>query len=298
MKTDEMGGAAAVIIGAALWGIIGFFSRSLNAVGLDSIQVTFIRCFLTAAVLLAVLFVLDRDRLRIDPRDIWMFLGTGILSIVFFNICYFTTLRDLSISMATILLYTAPCMVMVMSVLIFKEKLTRSKVLALVSAFIGCMFVTGIIGGIGDISAIGILLGLGSGFGYALYSIFGKFAGRKYHASTVTVYTFLIAALCLFPFCGFGDIVSLAVSDTSVLINMLALGILVTLIPYFLYTYGLEHMDAGKASVLAFVEPMVATLMGVVYYHEPMTVISAAGIGLILLSVILLNRREHGSASE
>lgn len=291
MDVDDMRAVAAVLSAASLWGVIGYFSRSLNAAGLDSVQVTAVRCMITAVVLTAVLLITDRRKLRIDPRDIWMFIGTGLLSIVFFNVCYFTTLQMLSLSMASVLLYTAPCMVMVMSVLFFGERLTGSKLLALAAAFVGCMLVTGIVGGVGDVTAAGILIGLGSGFGYALYSIFGKVAGRKYHPSTVTVYTFIVASLCLVPFCGMGEIVSLALSDTHALMDMLALGVLITLVPYFLYTYGLEHMEAGRASVLAFAEPMVAVLLGVFYYHETLTAAAAAGVFLILVSIILLNRR-------
>jgi len=70
---------------------------------------------------------------------------------------------------------------------------------------------------------------------------------------------------------------------------MLALGILITLIPYFLYTYGLNRMDAGKAAVLAFVEPMVATVVGFVLFGEELGIVEAVGIALILASVVLLN---------
>ena len=70
---------------------------------------------------------------------------------------------------------------------------------------------------------------------------------------------------------------------------MLGLGILITLIPYFLYAKGLKGMDAGKASVIAFIEPMVATIAGIAIYGEMLTFSNCLGIFLILVSVILLN---------
>ena len=76
---------------------------------------------------------------------------------------------------------------------------------------------------------------------------------------------------------------------------MLALGILVTLVPYFLYTYGLNRMDAGKAAVLAFVEPMVATVVGFALFGETVGPAEAVGIALILASVVLLNSGSEGS---
>ena len=71
---------------------------------------------------------------------------------------------------------------------------------------------------------------------------------------------------------------------------MVALGILCTLIPYVLYTWGLERMDPGKVSVLAFVEPMVATVMGFAVFGEAVDPSGLLGIALILVSVVLLSR--------
>lgn len=96
-----------------------------------------------------------------------------------FTYCYFRTMQTTSLSVAAVLLYTAPIMVTIMSVPLFKEKLTASKVAACVLAFTGCIFVTGLLGNAQAVSASGILTGLLSGFGYALYSIFGRFCAES-----------------------------------------------------------------------------------------------------------------------
>ena len=278
-----------IVAAASLWGVIGVFSRELNAVGLTSLQITEVRCFITAAMMAAILSVYDRKLLRIDPRDIWMFIGTGFLSIVIFNILYFETAELVSLSMTAVLLYTAPCFVMILSVLIFKEVLTIQKILALMFAFIGCVLTAGLIGGSDAFNMKGFLLGLGSGISYSLYSIFGKFALRKYHPMTMTMYTFLVASLCILPFSDPAGIIGIAASSANGTMYMLGLGILITLIPYFLYAKGLKGMDAGKASVIAFIEPMVATIAGIAIYGEMLTFSNCLGIFLILVSVILLN---------
>lgn len=79
-----------------------------------------------------------------------MFLGTGLCSIVFFNICYFTAIQLTTLSMAAILLYTAPSIVMVLSILLFKEAFTPVKALCLVLAFAGCVLVSGL--GVGKVN--------------------------------------------------------------------------------------------------------------------------------------------------
>ncbi len=277
-----------IVVAGALWGVIGLFSRALNDAGLDSFQVTETRCLITAIGVAAILLVTHRDYLRIELKDLWMFFGTGVCSIVLFNVLYFQTAQLVSLSMTAVLLYTAPCFVLIFSVILFHERLTARKVAALVFAFLGCVLTAGIIGS-GGFNMLGFAMGLGSGFGYSLYTIFGKFALKKYHAFTVTFYTFLVAGLALLPFCAPWHIVEAAAEVDGAIWYMLGLGILITLIPYFLYTEGLRGLDAGVASVIAFIEPMVATIAGFIVYGEEVTAISLLGILMILFSIMLLN---------
>ena len=289
MANARMASVLMVVTAGTLWGTIGLFSRALNDAGLDSFQVTEARCMITAIGLLLILGAWKRDLLKISLKDSWMFVGTGICSIIVFNILYFQTAQLVSLSMTAVLLYTAPCFVLIFSVIIFHEKLTAQKLAALVFAFVGCVFTAGIIGGSDDFNMMGFVMGIGSGISYSLYSIFGKFALKKYHALTVTFYTFLFAGVALLPFCAPWHIIEVAARVDEGLWYMLGLGIMITLIPYFLYTQGLRGLDAGVASVIAFIEPMVATIAGFIVYNEGVTFFSLLGIVMILFSVILLN---------
>ena len=287
-KLSETRAAVAMILIAATgWGVIGAFSRPLTAAGLSAFQVTFIRSAITLAGMGALLAVKDRALFRIRWRDIWMFLGTGLISIVFFNVCYFLTIDRTTLSTASILLYTAPCFVMLMSALFFRERITAQKLAALVLAFAGCMLVSGFAGG--EISAAALLTGVGSGLGYASYSIFGKVALRKYDTFTLIFYTFLVSTVGLLPFARPAGIAAALTSGAGSLFSALGLGLISTFMPYILYTSGLRSVEAGKASVLAFVEPMVATLAGVVLFGEALSLKAVAGIALIFVAIVLLN---------
>lgn len=135
-----------VIIAGICWGIIGVFTRRMSSAGFDSIQVTFLRNLVAALELFIVVIIKDKSSLKISLRDIWMFLGTGICSIAFFNVCYFKAIELTGLSIAAVLLYTAPAMVVVMSCIFFREKMNVRKIIALLLAFGGCIFTTGIIG--------------------------------------------------------------------------------------------------------------------------------------------------------
>ena len=280
---------AAIVIGASFWGVIGVFSRELNDRGLDSLQVTEVRCIVTAVALALILLIYDKKLLKIDPKDIWMFFGTGVIGIISFNVLYFEAAEIVTLSMTSVLLYTAPFFVVILSAIIFREKLTGQKGLSLVFAFAGCLLISGVIGSEQGFNAEGFLLGLGSGVGYALYTIFSKFALKKYHPFTLTFYTFFVAGICLIPFCNIPYMADVAINVDGALMWMLALGLLITTLPYFLYNFGLKGLDAGVASVMAFIEPMVATIAGFVIYNEAPTVFNLLGIAMILTAVILLN---------
>ena len=278
-----------ILTAAVCWGLIGLSTRTLSAIGLSSFQICAIRCILSGAGLSAFLGIFSPATLKIAPRDLWMFFGTGVCSIVFFNVCYFTTIELTTLSAAAILLYTAPIFVMLMSALFFREKITPQKLAALLLALGGCGFVTGVFAGDAGITPIGILTGIGSGFGYALYSIFGRAALAKYSSLTVTTYTFIVAGVCALPFCGAAEIVRTAAAQPSAILYILFLAVISTVVPYLLYTAGLRHTEPGKASVMASVEPVVASAVGILVYHEPLTFSSAVGALLVLASVVLLN---------
>lgn len=282
--------APLLVVGAGIcWGIIGLFSRQLAIVGFSPIQITFGRSAVTAVVMLLSMLYQSPRSLAVSVRDSWMFLGTGLCSIVFFNVCYFTAMEWTTLSMAAILLYTAPSIVMILSVILFKEAFTPVKAACLVLSFVGCVLVSGL--GVGTVNGIGILAGLGAGLGYALYSIFGRYALAKYSPLTVTTWTFLIASIGLAGWAHLPAMATACLAVPAAGILFLCLGLISTALPFCLYTTALNHMEAGKASILASVEPLTSTIIGITVFHETLSVLNACGILCILGAVMLLNKR-------
>ena len=193
---------------------------------------------------------------------------------------------------AAVLLYTAPVFVVLMSAPLFGEKLSRRKLLAALVAFMGCAFVSGVVGGAGRLSFTGILFGLGSGIGYALYSIFGRYAlERGYGSATISFYTFVFALIPTFLLADTGSAVSALTGSLGQFAFLSVLILMVTLAPYLLYTKGLQGLENGTASILASIEPVVATLVGLVIYSEKLGIWNILGIVLVLFSILLINRR-------
>ncbi|NYE04745.1 drug/metabolite transporter (DMT)-like permease [Bacillus niacini] len=285
----KIGPIMMIAVSATLWGIIAIFVRKLALLGFTSMEIVTLRV-VTAVLLLGIIGITKYPgQMKIRFVDSKYFIGTGIFSIVLFNWCYFTAINQMSLSFAVILLYTAPTFVVVLSYLFLKENMDSRKIISVIGTLIGCALIVGVsFNDSPTINLVGILTGLGAGFGYALYTIFGKFALVKYRPFTVTFYTFLVAAVTLLLFTDLIEKRSMLVSG-EVIIYGVSLGLFPTVIAYLLYTKGLEKMESSKASIIATVEPVAATLLSVFLYKENFGMLQFVGTVIILLSVILIN---------
>lgn len=284
-----------VLLAGILWGTMGIYVRRLNALGFTTMEIVAVRSVVTAVLLLCILFFYNKEMLKIRLKDIWCFAGTGILSIVFFNYCYFKAITMTSLSVAAVLLYTAPAIVMVLSAFLFREKITIVKMISLAATFAGCVFVTGLADGAKSLNVAGILAGLGAGFGYALYSIFSRYAiERGYHSLTISFYTFVFASVGVLPLADINIIYDACVKDLGIAGFYLVFALVSTVAPYILYTLGLTGLENSKASIIASIEPVTATVLGIVLFHEKMTIHNVIGILLVLGAIVIcnLNSRE------
>lgn len=283
-----------VTLAGILWGAMGLFVRKFNTFGVEAMSVVFIRSLFTAIIAALVCLVYDRRLLKIRFRDVWIFAGMGVLSIVFFNYCYFTAINLMSLSAAAILLYTSPVFVSVFSALFFKERITGKRVISIILSIAGLAFVTGIIGGGTAVTYSGILYGIGSAIGYALYSIFNRAAiNRGYGALTTIFYGFSFSAICSAFLADFNSIGKMISTDPSMLPYSVLFSLMISVLPYFLYAIGLKGMENSKAAVIASIEPVSASLIGLFVFHEAPTVLAVFGIILVLLSIVMsidLNR--------
>lgn len=332
-----------VILAAIFWGILVVFVRTFGQAEFESMEIVTLRVYSSAVFAWIFLMIFEkRSQQKSTPkppsvagtkqqlhdpdhinntlissntegpintpihfriRDSWCFVGTGLISIVFFSYCYFRNVEESSAAVASILMYTSPIFVTLLSAVFFKEKITKTKLLALLLAIVGCALVSGvagsielaspfsITGGIGNTTPLGIALGLGSGIGYALYSIFGRFALNKgYSPFMVTAMTFTFACVGVLPFINITQLCERLISEPGYIILALAMGLFGSCTPFALYTVGLKHMEAGKAAILATLEPIVTALVGTFLYKEPIDLFIIIGIFMVLVAGILCSQ--------
>ncbi len=269
---------------AVLWGTLGVAVRSLLASGLSPLQAAAWRASGAFAVLLIYCLLVNRPALRVRRRDLPLLAAFGAVSVAGFMTIYFMAIDLTTIATAAVLMYTAPAWVVILARAFYGEAMTPMKTAAVGFTFAGCALVVGAFGpGALRLSTPGLMAGLGAGLTYALYSIFGKAALRRHSPLTTVVFTLGFGAVFLIAASG-----GLPVVRTAILPVLAYVVAAPTCAAYLLYIAGLRQIEAGRASVVATLEPVVAALAGTLLLREPMSAAQWGGAALVLGGVILV----------
>ena len=289
-KTKGKKAAVLVIASAMLWGTYGSFLTAITARGMNANVVNFLRFASTSLPILAYLLIKDRAALRVKRRDLWLFAANGLASILFFTACYAAAIRETKIATAAALLYTAPAIVLLLSALLFSEKLTPRKIVCVLLSVLGCALVSGLGSGGAALNLRGLLLGLGAGLGYALYSIFSRLIQQKgYSTYTNVCWTFLIAAAAYLAIAlGDGTAAQIVGLPGAALLSVVC-GLFTGLLAYLLYTAGLRELEPSRAAQLATIEPVFAALLGAVLFSQRLSLPELLGVALVVAAVVGMN---------
>lgn len=276
-----------IISGAAFWGVMGVFSRAVESLGYTTLETSAWRIVWAAVIMSVLMLIKDKSVFKVKIRDLPLLAVIGVISIFAMSVFYLGAISSASLSVAAILLYTAPFFVTAASAVIYKEKITVRTSCALIIAFLGCVLIAGIGG---HVTALGLFYGIMAGITYASYSILGKKALEKYSPYTVTVWAFIFAALAALIAVRPGAVIQKTMgADSHALLITFLMGLFTAVIPFLLYTSGLKNTEAGKASIMATAEPMVATIAGLIAFGEIPGMVSVVGIFLVVFAIALLN---------
>lgn len=284
------------LIAGIFWGSVPIFVRILTAFGMDDWTILFTRVAVATIIMAVFLLIKDRNLLKIHLRDMWLFAGSGIIAMLGLNYCYTESINALSVSLAAVLLSLSPVFVMIFAAILFHERITRLKVICTFFAMVGCFLVSGILeSGAMKWSVYGIIIGVLSAVFYALYSIFSKIAmQRQYNVFTITFYSMLVMAIVLLPLTDW-DITATYVAAAPVknTLFMIAHALCCIILPYVLFTWSLNYVDAGKAAILAAGgEPSAAMLFGVIFFNEIPSILGIIGLIITIIAISILCKPE------
>ena len=293
--SEEAKGYIMVFFAGILWGTIGIFSNLMSGIGVSPSITSFMRLFMGSIIILPIVLGVGGYKiLKIDKESFFHCLLLGVFSQALFNYCYNTAIVKVGVSTAAVLLYTSPIFVCIMSVIFFKEDMVKRKIVALILNICGCfLVVTG--GNIStlDISFLGVFLGVSSGFLYSLVTIIGKIASDKVHPFVIVFYSFLFGWISL------GIIVKpleqiAAHSSTEFWLYSFGFGLIPTVGSYLLYMGGLsKDLEISRVPVIASVETVAASLIGVFIFKENLGIVNTLGIVILILSIAIMNSKDR-----
>ncbi|MBQ9045565.1 MAG: DMT family transporter [Oscillospiraceae bacterium] len=287
---SERTGAGLILGAGILWGTIGLFVKQLNACGASPELTSFLRVAL-AGVIMAVLGVCKKGFgcFRIGKKSLLACALLGVICHGVYNVLRSIAILRAGVAVSTVLLNVAPVVTLLCSASLFGERLTAEKYAAVTLCICGCVLasVSGDLSAV-SVSVIGLLCALVSGVCYGMTAIFGKLAGDGEDPITISIYSYLFAAvflgLWLRPWNG------LPAVSRSVLTWSALYALLPTALGYLLYYRGVQLIrNSGKVPVIASVETVVAVVLGAAVYGETISAMRLGGITLVLCAIIMMN---------
>lgn len=284
------------VLSGIMFGSVGVFVRTLSSFGFDNKTIIFARVVFAAIIMLLLILTQDKSLLKIKLKDVPIFIGTGIIGMLGVNVFYNEAIAHTTLAVAAVLLSVAPITVVILAAFIFKEKITKRKVLCMFFAILGCILATGLLEESVNISTYGVVVGVVSALFYAFYSIFSRVASNKgYGTYTIIFYSVAFITIVMVPFADFQVLGNFAMENPGT--NVLFLffhSICATVLPYVFLTLGVKHMEAGIASILSSgTEPVAAVLFGLLFYREMPTILMIAGLIVTIAALAFLCKPEN-----
>lgn len=278
-----------VFIAGSLWGTIGLFVKLMSRFGSSPAYTSFVRLLIGCILLIILTLIFDGAKgFIVSKRTLISCFLMGVVCQGIYNVFYSMSVTKNGMAMASVLLYTSPVFTSLTAMLFFKERLTGKKWLALFINIFGCVLTaTGGQFSLEGIAFSGILVGIGAGFTYAMSAIFGRLATDDQASPyAIAAYNFL-----------FGSGFLLLTRPWTTVENpwnfkILFVGTLFALIPtalaYIFYFKGLAKItQSSKVMVVASIELVIATIIGMVVFQEAVGLSNVVGIVFVLLSIIL-----------
>ncbi len=274
-------GILLVLLAALCWAFIGPVGRYCLGHGASPLEVAFWRAVFGAAFFW--LHGLRHGLVRVPARTGLAFALFGTVGIGGLFGAYLIAVQQAGAALASVLLYTAPAWVAVLSRLIYRERLRPIQItavtLAVGGAGLACLSGGGLPQGA---SVYGMLMGLASGLAYSAHYIFGAYYLRSYSPVSLYCWALPAGALLLFPFADF------TAQPASSWLALVVMGAICTYGAYRSYGEGLKRLPPTTASVLATLEPVLASLLAWWWWGEFFSPFGWIGAAMVVAAVLLI----------
>lgn len=285
------GGRSWLSYGMYVLSMLIFGSNGLLAahISLPSSQVVLLRTLLGGAVLSALVLLrggFDRAAVRAELAS--LLLGGAALGANW--VALFGAYRLLNVSLATLIYYVGPMLILLLSPLLFREKLGGAKIAALCLVAVGLVCISGSIA-LGGLSTAGLAVALASALLYAALIVFNKRITRTGGLQTAAIELDVAFVVVLLYVLLTGGLQRPQVSDLPFIA---VIGLVNTGLAYFLYFSGLQKLSGQSVALISYVDPVSALLFSALLLGEMLTPLQMVGAVLILGGAMFGELRRGG----
>ena len=204
---------------------------------------------------------------------------------------YNVSVERVPISVATVLMFTNPIWVSIFGAVVFKDKMTKKKVLVICMCIVGCICISDVMStGGANLDVIGIAAGLINGMTFAMQIIIPRFFEGKYSKDAILVYGFISSTVVLSFFTDFSNIAAAVTGPNSMVViaNMLAISVLSTFIASTFYVKSTEYIETQVTSILVSLEPILGSIFAFFIFGETMSQTQLLGAAIVILAACIL----------
>ncbi len=289
-------GYGLVLLAVLFWASIGVVGKALYRMGVDPVGAATLRVLLAWAIT-ALWLSSRKGGFRVPLRKIPGLVLYGAVAVALNYLCYLYALEFIGVTPAIVLVYTHPVAVAILSRALFRESLGRRKVLSLFLTLVGVFLVAqGYDPARFRVNLPGVLLALGTSGGITFYNLWGKRLVRDLDPWTVLFWGFAVGGLLLGVFRGlvFRGPWGYPPRAWGLL---LFLALFPSVLGYGLYLRALQRLEASRAAIAATLEPVLASVLAVLFLGEKIQGLQALG-GLSVLIGVLAVRLEPARGVE
>lgn len=288
----------AVIAAAFCWGLAAIFAKGAFEAGIPPAEMAEARVAVAGAALLVSLGIWRRDLLR-PPRGSLLPASVFGVSLVLVNLSYYVAIDRLPVGVAIALQYTAPVVVLVATTLVLGRTPGRLTWLAGILTLAGAILVSRAYAGFGGADGLGLLAGLGAAATFAMYLLSAEAAGRRgAHPATVLAIGFVVAIIIWSVALPWWNWPVDRLADAGISLRVLGVGLVGTLVPFFLAVAALRVISSALAGIAATTEPVFASALAFLLLGQQLSVPQLLGGALVVAGVVLaqLQRAEPAEA--
>jgi drug/metabolite transporter (DMT)-like permease len=279
-----------MVVGAAFcWGVMAAVAKLLfRDRGVDPLLLVVIRAYLATALLFGILALLAPGWLRITRADFRAAAIVGVGGLLTNNFLYFEAINLTGVATALLLQYQAPVLVALYVLLVHRQRMSGRLISSLVLTVLGCALVVRAYDPEAvRLNLLGVLAGVGTAFAFAFYILSSRAALRSMRSWTLVAYGYLAASLVWLPIVPPWRLAA-AGFPLETWWAFLAIASIGTVIPFGLFIGGLKFLPPTQASILAMLEPVIATLAAYLILGETLFPLQFLGGGLVLAGVVIV----------